>query len=853
MKIFKKLLPLFVIVAILTALLVTPASPTQAAVSSIGVSLSDSRASQTGVSYRVWFNINTALSAGASDTITVVFSTGTDLSGIGADATKVRTGLVGGALTQPSAVSTSGTTLTATIGADIPVGPVIIKIDNVTNPGAGNNRRVQAYTSKETDSVLSETYNIPGVAEINNVSLSNTTAAATGVTYNFQFRLENIIFEGGNVFVTFPSDTDLTSVGTSDCTLVDTTCTAVDTGTRKVTFQVQTTKKLNQMAWYSIQIADVTNTTTSGNKTLSVSTSIYDGGNKDYLVTGRPIYVKTTGNDSNDGLSWANAKLTIGAAITAAGVGSTINVGYGTYTENVVMDKAGLTLAGNYPAAGGSATTTRATINPVANTDTAVQITVDNAVLSYFTVSGASGTDGTGIQLNNASNSQIRDCIITSNYYGIKLTGTSNNNRILGCEITSNNPYGVHASSSGQSNMVQYSTIAGNTTYGIYNTNTDPSKSVDAPMNWWGNVSGPDGPRVNTWGNPTGILGEGDKVSENVWAMPWLTRNKTIVTDDAIAYFGISTYADQGWNIISSPISLDDTVSEDNSGNSYAANTWGGIQDLGKREILYTGAHTGSNNASVLTDASASWTSDDLIGCRIYNVTDGSSVIITDNDATTVTGTLAGGTDNDWDTSDAYRIEDMYALKLYYTVTTSGRVYSPVIYWDWDSGSSQMIWKQATASTQMNPVDGFYVRMKVADSIPILFSPKKSVPSKYLRQGWNLVGYSYMPLGGPGKSGVSSSIETALKTIEQVPTSAGDQRGYAQVVSPPMNQFPWIYIPPVTGGAGGTFIAPEFDGPAGQEAQQCVMVVGRGYWVFMLNPGYLAGLTFTPMSFRMDY
>ncbi|GAI67072.1 unnamed protein product, partial [marine sediment metagenome] len=41
----------------------------------------------------------------------------------------------------------------------------------------------------------------------------------------------------------------------------------------------------------------------------------------------------------------------------------------------------------------------------------------------------------------------------------------------------------------------------------------------------------------------------------------------------------------------------------------------------------------------------------------IKNLTDGSSGAITDNTATGVTATLVGGTDNDWDTDDAYIIE----------------------------------------------------------------------------------------------------------------------------------------------------------------------------------------------------
>jgi len=70
------------------------------------------------------------------------------------------------------------------------------------------------------------------------------------------------------------------------------------------------------------------------------------------------------------------------------------------------------------------------------------------------------------------------------------------------------------------------------------------------------------------------------------------------------------------------------------------------------------GTHTGAANASVLTDSTKSWTVNQWAGYRIKNTTDGSFADIVSNTATTITGTLQGGTDNDWDASDAYVIID---------------------------------------------------------------------------------------------------------------------------------------------------------------------------------------------------
>ena len=84
-----------------------------------------------------------------------------------------------------------------------------------------------------------------------------------------------------------------------------------------------------------------------------------------------------------------------------------------------------------------------------------------------------------------------------------------------------------------------------------------------------------------------------------------------------------------------------------------------------------TGTHTGANGASTLTDSSKSFTTNELVNYRIYNTTDGSDGLITANDATTVTATLSGGTDNDWDTSDAYIIVAKPALNPV-SITRSG-------------------------------------------------------------------------------------------------------------------------------------------------------------------------------------
>lgn len=71
----------------------------------------------------------------------------------------------------------------------------------------------------------------------------------------------------------------------------------------------------------------------------------------------------------------------------------------------------------------------------------------------------------------------------------------------------------------------------------------------------------------------------------------------------------------------------------------------------------YYGLHDGAANSATLTDSTARWPQS-LVGATIDNITDGSTTTITavSGDMHTITGVLAGGTDNDWDVNDVYRI-----------------------------------------------------------------------------------------------------------------------------------------------------------------------------------------------------
>lgn len=91
-------------------------------------------------------------------------------------------------------------------------------------------------------------------------------------------------------------------------------------------------------------------------------------------------------------------------------------------------------------------------------------------------------------------------------------------------------------------------------------------------------------------------------------------------------------------------------------------------------------AHSGAANAATLTftldsdlgadTAAAVVVEHALKGLYISNDTDGSFGPITDNDTTTITATLAGGTQNDWDVGDAFSLWHVVAAHTANAVST---------------------------------------------------------------------------------------------------------------------------------------------------------------------------------------
>lgn len=96
-------------------------------------------------------------------------------------------------------------------------------------------------------------------------------------------------------------------------------------------------------------------------------------------------------------------------------------------------------------------------------------------------------------------------------------------------------------------------------------------------------------------------------------------------------------------------------------------------------------------------------------------------------------------------------------------------------------------------------------------------------PARNLVPGWNFIGPAIVPYDN------NNRVDNSLFSIDGK---------YSQVLSPAaVNQRPWTYVP-----NGNT-----------KNKDISDLRAGRGYWVYMTQPGTLAGFTSTPMYFDYDY
>lgn len=242
----------------------------------------------------------------------------------------------------------------------------------------------------------------------------------------------------------------------------------------------------------AVTMADgITNSPISGSTgsftTLSASSTVSGTGFSNLIgnTTNKDIYVSTAGNDSNSGIGWGLAKLTLQAAVNAAGTNGTVHVGSGTYSLT-------------------------STLNMQPNTRL---LCVDGAVITQPNAQNL--TTLIDFSVNAANGASVQNCTINGNRSNntdnasafLLYVGPANDVTITGNLIENGNGYGIDVSTglrpvitynrwtnfyvgpiyviTGAGQTKTYGQIVGNTMYGAIGQHAITLNNSD-----WNMVSG---------------------------------------------------------------------------------------------------------------------------------------------------------------------------------------------------------------------------------------------------------------------------------------------------------------------------------------------------------------------------
>jgi hypothetical protein len=241
------------------------------------------------------------------------------------------------------------------------------------------------------------------------------------------------------------------------------------------------------------------------------------------VADGVSFYVATTGDNTNNGLSWETAWQDIQYAIDQADVGDTINVAAGIYNENITL-KDGVAILGvgaDVTVIDGGGNGTVVTADSVGST----------ARLEGFTITHGNAQRGGGMYNKNSSPT-VTGCVFSSNLSacGGGIYNYRSSPTITSCTLSSNSAstrgggmYNYANSSPILANCIFSANSAADQGGGMYNNDSSPSLTS---CTFWANSATYGAGMYNNHSSPTVdncILWDSDNEIYNVISTPKLS------------------------------------------------------------------------------------------------------------------------------------------------------------------------------------------------------------------------------------------------------------------------------------------------------------------------------------------